>query len=130
MADRKIFQLRGFNAVDGTTEASVARSSRRNAEASSRGPVRRVEGGDSDTRGPVTMVDVARSRGRAKIAFGLSVFAAAVAIAWFWYQGEPGVGISLGALLMVAGYWEFRRRIADAGRAARAERERNEVNKK
>ncbi|SNR64168.1 hypothetical protein SAMN06264855_12611 [Halorubrum vacuolatum] len=76
------------------------------------------------------MVNVARSRGRAKIAFGLSMFAAAVAIAWFWYQGEPGVGIGLAALLAIAGYWEFRRRIADARRAARAESERNNINKR
>ncbi|GAB7090542.1 hypothetical protein JCM18237_08130 [Halorubrum luteum] len=67
------------------------------------------------------MVNVARARGRARIAFGLSVFAAAVAIAWFWYQGEPGTGIGLAALLIGAGYWEYRRRIKDVRRAARAE---------
>ncbi|MBP1923421.1 hypothetical protein J2751_002463 [Halorubrum alkaliphilum] len=67
------------------------------------------------------MVDVARSRGRARIALGLSALAAAVGIAWFWYRGDPVTGIGLGALLVGSGYWEYRRRLADARRAARAE---------
>lgn len=67
------------------------------------------------------MVNVARSRGRARVAFGLSVLAAAVAVGWFWYRGDPVTGVGLGALLVGSGYWEFRRRLADARRAAQAE---------
>lgn len=67
------------------------------------------------------MVDVARSRGRAKIALGLSALAAAAAVGWFWYQGDPVTGVILGGLLIGGGYWEYRRRLVDARRAARAE---------
>ena len=67
------------------------------------------------------MVDVARSRGRARIALGLSALAAAVAVGWFWFHGDPVTGIGLAVLLVGSGYWEYRRRLADARRAARAE---------
>lgn len=67
------------------------------------------------------MVDVARSRGRAKIALGLSVFAAATAVGWFWFRGDPVTGAVLGGLLLGGGYWEYRRHLVDVRRAARAE---------
>ncbi|ELY96236.1 hypothetical protein C483_00380 [Natrialba hulunbeirensis JCM 10989] len=67
------------------------------------------------------MVDIARSRARAKVAFGLSALMAAAAVGWFWYRGDPVTGILLGGLLMGGGYWEFRRRLVDVRRAARAE---------
>ncbi|QAU12081.1 hypothetical protein EKH57_04620 [Halorubrum sp. BOL3-1] len=67
------------------------------------------------------MVDVERSKGRARVALGASVLSAAGALAWFWYRGDSITGFGLAALLTAAGYWEYRRRIADVRRAARTE---------
>ncbi|ESS04399.1 MAG: hypothetical protein A07HR67_00789 [uncultured archaeon A07HR67] len=67
------------------------------------------------------MVDVNRVRARAKVTFGLSVLAAAAAVGWFWYQGTAATGLVLAVLFVVGGYWEYRRRLADARRAAQAE---------
>jgi len=67
------------------------------------------------------VVDVERSKGRARVTLGVSVLFSAGALAWFWYQGDSLTGFGLAALLTAAGYWEYRRRIADVRRAARAE---------
>lgn len=67
------------------------------------------------------MVDVERSKGRAKVSLGVSTLLAAGAVGWFWYRGTPLTGVGFGFLLAVAGFWEYRRRLADARRAARAE---------
>lgn len=67
------------------------------------------------------MVDVERSKSRAKVTLGVSTLLAAGAVGWFWYQGSSVTGIGFGLLLTVAGYWEYRRRLADVRRAARAE---------
>lgn len=67
------------------------------------------------------MVDVERSKARAKISLGLSALLSAGAVGWFWYQGSLFTGIGLGVILVVAGYWEYTRRLADVRRAARAE---------
>ena len=69
----------------------------------------------------VSMVDVERGRARAKISLGLSTLFAAGSIAWFWLQGDAFTGVGLAALLLVAGYWEYRRRLQDVRAAARAE---------
>lgn len=67
------------------------------------------------------MVDVERSKARAKISMGLSTLMAAGTVGWFWYQGSLFTGLGLAVILVVAGYWEYTRRIADVRRAARAE---------
>lgn len=55
------------------------------------------------------------------MAFGVSTLMAAGAVGWFWYQGSPVTGVGLAVLLVIAGYWEYTRRLADVRRAARAE---------
>ena len=67
------------------------------------------------------MVDVERSKARAKISMGLSTLMAAGAVGWFWYQGSLFTGVGLAVILVVAGYWEYTRRNEDVRRAARAE---------
>jgi len=67
------------------------------------------------------VVDVERSKGRAKVSLGVSTLLAAGGVGWFWYRGAPVTGVGFGLLLTAAGYWEYRRRLADVRRAARAE---------
>lgn len=67
------------------------------------------------------MPDARRNVGRAKVALGASCLFAAGAVGWFWFRGAPLRGVGLGALVLVAGYWEYRRKLGDVRAAARAE---------
>lgn len=52
--------------------------------------------------------------GLALISLGVSILFAAVALAYFWYQGDLFTGVGFALLILVAGAWEFRRRLVDA----------------
>ncbi len=70
--------------------------------------------------------DIKRNRARAKFALALSLLAAAAAVGILWYRGRPVAGVALGALLVVAGGWEYHRKLSDLRTVARAEREAEE----
>lgn len=54
-----------------------------------------------------------RRNGWAKIGLGLSVAFAVVAFAYFTLAGTPFRGVVLGLLILLAGGWEYRRKLQD-----------------
>ena len=67
--------------------------------------------------------DPERTRALATLGLGLSALAAAVAVGYFWLREEPLVGVALGALLVVAGLWEYYQKLAEVRTAVQAERD-------
>lgn len=62
-------------------------------------------------------------QGWAKLTLGLSLSFAVAAFGYFWFTGAPLQGAALGALVIVAGYWEYKRKLQDERTAERYERE-------
>ncbi|MFB6188575.1 MAG: hypothetical protein ABEI57_01710 [Halapricum sp.] len=65
-------------------------------------------------------------RGWAKITLGVSLLFAVGAFAYFAFADKPLNGAALGALLVVAGIWEYRRKLKDQITAERYEAEAEE----
>lgn len=65
-------------------------------------------------------------QGWAKVTLGVSGLFAAGFVAYFWLAGTPLRGIALGVLLVLAGYWEYRRKLQDERVARRYEAEAEE----
>lgn len=65
-------------------------------------------------------------QGWAKITLGVSVLFAAGAVGYFWLAAAPLRGVALGALLLIAGYWEYKRKLQDERVARRYEAEAEE----
>ena len=57
----------------------------------------------------------------AKLTVGLSILFAAGAFAYFARSGSPLRGVALAALVLAAGYWEYRRKLQDERTARRYE---------
>lgn len=72
------------------------------------------------------MADSGSKRGWAKIALGLSLLFAVGAFGYFAVAGAPLRGAALGVLVVVAGYWEYRRKLQDERAALRYEAEAEE----
>lgn len=66
------------------------------------------------------------SQGWAKITLGISVLFAAGVLAYFWVASAPLQGIAVAAFLIIAGYWEYRRKMQDERVARRYEAEAEE----
>lgn len=64
-----------------------------------------------------------RNRGRAKLTLGLSILFAVGGFAYFWLSDAPFQGVGVGVLVLLAGYWEYRRTLQDQRTAERYERE-------
>lgn len=62
-------------------------------------------------------------RGWAKLTLGLSLLFAVGAFVYFWLAGSPVRGAGLGVLVVVAGYWEYKRKLQDQRTAERYEAE-------
>jgi len=64
--------------------------------------------------------------GLALISLGVSILFAAVAFAYFALQGDLFTGTGFALLIVVAGVWEFRRRLVDARTAEELEADAEE----
>lgn len=62
-------------------------------------------------------------QGWAKLTLGLSLAFAVAAFGYFWLADAPFQGAALAALVLVAGYWEYKRKLQDERTAERYERE-------
>lgn len=70
--------------------------------------------------------DPSRIRGRAQITLGLSLLFAIAIFLYFGLGGAPFRGAIVGILVVVAGFWEYRRRLQDERVARRFEMEAEE----
>jgi hypothetical protein len=57
--------------------------------------------------------DPSRIRGRAQITLGISLLFAVALFLYFGLGGAPFRGAVIGVLIVVAGVWEYRRRLQD-----------------
>lgn len=64
-----------------------------------------------------------RQRGWAKVSLGVSMLFAAGAFAYFLLQGRVITGAGFGAIVVIAGIWEYRRRLQDLRASNRYEAE-------
>lgn len=69
-------------------------------------------------------------RGRAKVTLGLSLLFAVGVFLYFWFGDNPYRGTVLGALVVVAGVWEYRRTMRDLVKTERFEAEAEERQRK
>lgn len=72
----------------------------------------------------------AKTVGRAKLGLGLSILAAVVAFVYLGLTGRPVAGVGLGLLLLLAGGWEYHRKVQDARAAAHMEADAEEQQRK
>ncbi|HKL28613.1 MAG TPA: hypothetical protein VJ898_05025 [Natrialbaceae archaeon] len=70
--------------------------------------------------------DPSRIRGRAQVTLGLSLLFAVAVFLYFGLGGAPVRGAVVGVLVVVAGVWEYRRRLQDERVAMRFEMEAEE----
>jgi hypothetical protein len=62
----------------------------------------------------------------ARATLGLSLLFAVVAAGYFAIAGSPLQGVALGALVLGAGYWEYRKKLQEKRAARRYEAEAEE----
>jgi hypothetical protein len=70
--------------------------------------------------------DPARIRGRAQLTLGLSLLFAVGVFVYLGLTGSPVRGAIVGVLVVVAGVWEYRRRLQDERKAMQYEMEAEE----
>ncbi len=58
------------------------------------------------------------------VSLGLSALLGVAAAAYFWSRGDPLTGVVIAAALLLAGGWEYRRKLTDLREQARAEAKR------
>lgn len=63
------------------------------------------------------------TKGWAKVSLGVSILFAVAGFGYLSMLGRPLNGVALGLLVLVAGYWEYRRRHQDERAAAQYEAE-------
>lgn len=63
--------------------------------------------------------DAGRLRFLARLGFGISVVGAVLAFGYFWWRGEPVLGVVAAVVIALAGLWEYRQKVRDARRSSR-----------
>lgn len=74
--------------------------------------------------------DPAKVRGRAQLTLGLSLLFAVGVFLFLGLNGSPIRGAIFGVLVVVAGVWEYRRRLQDERTAMKYEMEAEEQKKR
>jgi len=72
------------------------------------------------------MGDTESKQGWAKIALGLSLLFAVGVFGFLAVAGSPLRGVAVGLLVIVAGYWEYKRKVQDERTALRYEADAEE----
>ncbi|XVH32659.1 hypothetical protein ACNS7O_05585 [Haloferacaceae archaeon DSL9] len=68
-------------------------------------------------------VPPSRKRALASISLGLSILAALVGAGYFWWRGDPVLGVFVGVLVIAAGVWEYWTKAVELHAEERAETE-------